>query len=121
MGVSALGWVAAAAVMALGACVQGALGFGAALISAPLLVLISTDFVPVPITLATLTLNVALIWIFRRSEFVDRRVRGADAGLLPVAIAAGVALVVLSEKGLSIAFALLVFLAVGLSVSGLHV
>src|SRR5204862_496976 len=39
------GLAAAAAVMALGACVQGAVGFGAALVSAPLLVLIDTDFV----------------------------------------------------------------------------
>jgi uncharacterized membrane protein YfcA len=118
---SPAGLVAAALVMALGACVQGAVGFGASLISAPLLVLIDTDLVPGPVTLSTLVLNIILIIWLHDSEHVDRTVHYAMVGLVPGAIVAGAALWVLSSEGLAIAFALLVFLAVGLSVSGLDV
>lgn len=118
---SAAGLVAAALVMALGACVQGAVGFGAALVSAPLLVLIDTDLVPGPVTLSTLVLNIILIVLVRDQHDVDRKVHYAMAGLVPGALVAGAALLVLDAEGLAIAFALLVFLAVGLSMSGLSV
>jgi uncharacterized membrane protein YfcA len=118
---SAGGLVLAALVMALGACVQGAVGFGASLISAPLLVLIDSDLVPGPITLASLVLNVVLIVMVRDDHAIDRKVHYAMVGLVPGALVAGAALSVLDASGLAVAFALLVFLAVGLSASGLTV
>jgi uncharacterized membrane protein YfcA len=118
---SPAGLVAAALVMALGACVQGVVGFGAALVSAPLLVLIDTDLVPGPITLSTLVLNIILIVMVRDDQQVDHAIRYAMAGLVPGAIAAGGALWVLDAEGLAVVFALLVFLAVALSISGLSV
>src|SRR5262249_30571167 len=66
-------------------------------------------------------LNIILIAMFRDDHDVDRKVHYAMAGLVPGAIVAGGALWVLDAQGLAIAFALLVFLAVGLSVSGISV
>jgi uncharacterized membrane protein YfcA len=110
----------AIAAMALGTLVQGALGFGAALIAAPLLVLIDPVFVPGPITIAALLVNVAMLTT-RREGAGEHDIRWAMAGLLPGTLAAGVTLAVLPERGLSIAVSILVLLAVALTASGLTV
>jgi len=97
--------------MALGACVQGGVGFGSALIAAPLLALIDTSFVPGPITVATTVLNLFIIRAADAAAF-DRAVRWSVAGLVPGTIAAGATLLVLSADGLSILFAVMVIVAV---------
>jgi hypothetical protein len=106
--------------MALGAWVQGGIGFGSALVAAPLLALIDTRFVPGPITVATTVLN---LFIIRASQSgsVDRQIGWALGGLVPGTIAAGFTLLVLSEHGLSITFAVLVIIAVVLTGSGLDI
>src|SRR3954447_20689030 len=104
---NALQIVAASAAIALGAWVQGGIGFGAALVAAPLLALVDTRFIPGPIAVATFLLNVLIIMRTDRSGF-DQRVRWAMVGLLPGTVAAGATLAVLSTHGLSIAFAILV-------------
>jgi uncharacterized membrane protein YfcA len=106
-------------VMGAGSCVQGMVGFGASLIAAPFLVLIDDRFVPGPITVASVGLNLVPI-IAGRGGAVDRQVRWAIAGLVPGTVAGGVVLATLSTDVLSIAFACLVVLAVGLSLSGLE-
>jgi len=106
--------------MGLGACVQGLVGFGSNLIAAPLLVLIDDRFAPAPINIASALLNILLVLRARRASLpTDRLVRFAMAGEVPGTLAAGALLTVLAARGLSIAFAVLVFLAVVLSVSGL--
>lgn len=105
---------AATAAMALGSLVQGGVGFGAALIAAPLLALVDTRFIPGPIALATSLLNVALILRTDRSGY-DHEVRWAMLGLVPGTIAAGATLSVLSAHALSITFAVLVIVAVAVT------
>ncbi|MEY2406623.1 MAG: uncharacterized protein QOG39_1539, partial [Acidimicrobiaceae bacterium] len=110
--------VAASVAMALGALVQGAVGFGAALIAAPLLVLVDPVYVPGPITVAALLLNVAML-VSRDEGPAEHDIRWAMAGLVPGTIVAGVTLAVLPQHGLSIAVSVLVLLGVGLTASGL--
>ena len=92
---------AAAAIMALGAWIQGAVGFGSNLIAAPLLVHISTDFIPAPVTIASCALSLLII----RREHVhgraDARIRYAIAGLLPGTLVAGAVLAAVPEAALA--------------------
>jgi len=108
----------AAVAMAFGALVQGAVGFGGSLVAAPLLVLVDVRLVPGPIGVASLLLNLLIV---RRAGDgrPDPGIRWAVAGVVPGTIAAGATLAVLSTRGLSVAFAILVFVAVGLTASGL--
>lgn len=112
--------VAATAAMALGAWVQGGIGFGSALVAAPLLALVDTAFVPGPITVATTVLNLFIIKSSQAADF-DRQVGWSLGGLVPGTIAAGATLLALSARGLSIAFAVLVVFAVVLTGSGLEI
>ena len=116
---SPLDAVLGALVMGIGACLQGAVGFGSNLFAAPLLLLLSDRFVPVPIVLASLVLN---LLVLRRegSASIDRRIHAATAGQLPGAVVAGVALTTLPERGLSILFAVLVLTGVVLMGAGWH-
>lgn len=116
---SATGLVLAFLVMGAGSCVQGMVGFGASLIAAPFLLLIDDRFVPGPITVASVGLNLVPI-VAGRGGVVDREVRWAIAGLVPGTLVGGAILAALSTEVLSIVFAGLVMIAVALSLSGLH-
>lgn len=116
---SALELVVASLVMGLGACVQGAVGFGSNLVAAPLLVLIDVDFVPGPVALISLLLNVLVRG--REPADHDRRVRLALGGLVPGVLLAGGLLSVLPDRELSLLFAALVLVAVVLTVAGREV
>lgn len=111
--------LAAAIVMAAGAAVQGAVGFGLALVAAPLLVLIEPRLVPGPLIAAALV----LIGIMSRREgrFMDLGgFHWALAGRL-VGIPAGAwALVTLPVRETTLLFAGLVLLAVAMSASGVR-
>lgn len=109
--------VTASAVVGLGAAVQGAVGFGVNLIAAPLLVLIDPSFVPAPVNLSSAVLNV-MILATRRDLAPDPAARAAMVGLVPGTALAAVLVAVLPTRGLSIAFAVLVGVAVVLSASG---
>lgn len=111
--------VIGALVMAAGAYLQGAVGFGSNLVAAPLLALIDADFVPGPVIVASVLLNILVMRREGRAA-VDRRIHAAIVGQLPGAIVAGVVLASLPESGLSILFAVLVLTGVGLSVVGWH-
>lgn len=111
---------AATAAMALGALVQGGVGFGSALVAAPLLALVDTNFVPGPITVVTTVLNLFVIRAADAAAF-DRQVRWSLGGLVPGTIAAGATLLALSARGLSLAFAVMVILGVVITGVGLHV
>ncbi len=106
--------------MALGAWVQGGVGFGSALVAAPLLALVDPSFVPGPITVVTTFLNLFIIRTADAAAF-DRQVRWSLGGLVPGTIAAGATLLALSADGLSIAFAVMVIIGVVLTGSGLDV
>jgi uncharacterized membrane protein YfcA len=117
--VSAFDALAAAAVMLAGCALQGSVGFGANLVAAPLLVLIDGAFVPGPTIVATGVLNVLVV---RREGTgrVDHTVDTAIAGQVVGVLGAGLLLAVVSDEALSLLFALLVLVAVGLSVAGWH-
>ena len=117
-GVSPLQVVLAVLAMALGAFVQGGVGFGSSLVAAPLLALVDVRLVPGPVGIASLLLNLLIV---RRVDagHADPEIRWAIGGVVPGTIAAAVTLSVLSTRGLSVAFAILVFVAVGLTASGL--
>lgn len=116
---SALDAAAATLVMLAGCALQGAVGFGANLVAAPLLVLIDGQFVPGPTIVVTGLLNVLVI---RREGpgRVDHSIDTAIAGQVVGVLGAGLVLAVVSDELLALLFAGLVLLAVALSLAGWH-
>jgi uncharacterized membrane protein YfcA len=106
-------------VMVVGGCLQGAVGFGSNLVAAPLLILLDESFVPAPIVVASLLLNALMIRREGQGAF-DPTVKPAMVAQVPGAIGAGVVLAVLPERGLSLLFAALVLVGVGVSAAGWH-
>lgn len=118
--ISSLEAFGAAAVVFIGAWVQGSIGFGLAVVAAPLLVLIEPDLVPAPLILNGLLLTLLVAYRERRSidaGSIRWTILGSVAG---TGIAAAV-LRVISAYGFTILFSILVLLAVGLSTLGLAV
>lgn len=109
----------AALIFAAGACVQAAVGFGANLVAAPLLVLLSDRFVPGPVVVASGVLN---LLVTRRNGrgMVHPTVGTANAGQVVGTLAAGGVMAMLPSGGLSILFAILVLAAVALSAVGIR-
>jgi uncharacterized membrane protein YfcA len=109
--------VLAALIFAVGAAVQGAVGFGANLVAAPLLVLLEEGFVPGPVVVASAVLNVLLAWRSGRGD-VDPTVHVAIGGQIVGSLAAGAVIAMLPADALSVVFAVLVLLAVAISLRG---
>jgi uncharacterized membrane protein YfcA len=107
-------------IFAAGACVQGGVGFGANLIAAPLLLLVSPRFVPGPVVVASAVLNLLVTYRHRGGGHVDPSVRIAIVGQLVGTVAAGAVMATLPSDSLSVLFAILVLVAVVLSSAGLH-
>jgi uncharacterized membrane protein YfcA len=118
--VSPLDAVLGALVIAVGACLQGVVGFGANLVSAPLLVLIDPVFVPAPVVLVSLLSN-SLVARREGRGAVDERVRWAMVGYVPGVLVAGWALSVLPTRGLSVALAVSILAAVAVTAAGVSV
>lgn len=108
-------------IFAAGACVQGAVGFGANLIAAPLLILLSERFVPGPVVVASGVLNLLVTHRHRGTGNVDPTVSTAIVGQVVGTLVAGAVMATLPREGLSILFAILVLVAVLLSSAGLVV
>ncbi|WP_208027765.1 TSUP family transporter [Rhabdothermincola sediminis] len=112
--------LAAVSVMAAGAAVQGSVGFGAALVAAPLLALLDPTFVPAPLILAALVLNILMLRRERGSHHW-RAVAWPIAGQIPGALMGATVLVLASDDGaLGVIFAAMILAAVALSISGLR-
>ncbi|SEH09144.1 sulfite exporter TauE/SafE family protein [Candidatus Venteria ishoeyi] len=105
--------------IAAGAMIQGAVGFGFALIAAPILMLIDPKLVPVPISIVALLMTGLVFWRDRH---------GADwqglswiyLGNLPGYALGAFALMLLPIRDMALLFAGLTLLAVGLSISHLR-
>jgi hypothetical protein len=107
-------------VFAVSAAVQGAVGYGMALIAAPIATLIEPELIPGPLTLAALVL-IFLVAARDKQALDFRGLRWALAGMVPGTIIGSLILTRLPTKGLVTVFAFLVLVAVGLSIAGLKV
>ncbi len=115
--ISPLCLLLAAAVVALGSLVQGAAGFGAALVAAPLLALIHPRLVPAPLLVACFVLTVLMA--FRDREGMDLTGLGwAIAGRVPGTLAGAWVLLVSSAETLGLGLGVLVLAAVAMSAVG---
>ena len=114
------GMLLGCAVMAVGATVQGAVGMGMGLITAPILILIHRPFVPGPILVCTLVLS-ALV-SFRERGSMDGR--GVAWGLFGRVFGVAAAVMVLRNlhmREMTITLGVLILAGVALSLSGLHI
>jgi uncharacterized protein len=102
------------AIVAAAAAIQASIGFGLAIVAAPLLALIDRSYVPGPLIAAGMCLSV--IMVLRERDAVDfRGIGAAAAGRLLGAIPAGFALALASQDTFDLLFSVLVLAAVGLS------
>lgn len=113
-------FAAANLVIAAGALLQGSVGFGFALLAAPLLVLIDARFVPGPLLMASLALTTLITW----REF--KSVRLADLGwsLPGRVVGTGVAVAALAlvpERRLQLLLGLVMLVSTLLAASRLRV
>lgn len=107
-------------IVAFGACIQGSIGFGWAMLAAPFVVLIEPDFVPAPMILSGILLVLMMTWKERKS--IDTNgVKWMAIGCIPGIVGASAAIWILSATGFTIAFSILVLLAVLLSAIGISV
>jgi uncharacterized membrane protein YfcA len=107
-------------VVTVAASVQGAIGFGMALIASPLLVLVDPQLVPAPLMMSSLVLvTLMAIRDHAHADFIT--VRWAILGNVVGAAAGASVLTVLSPAGFGLLFGAVVLLGVGLSVLGVHV
>ena len=111
---------AAIAVVALGSAVQGAVGFGLALVAAPLLVTIDPGLVPGPLLCAAMTL-VALSAYRDRGAIETSALKWSLVGRLPGAAAGALTVAWIPVQQLGLLVSGLVLFAVVLSVSGLRI
>jgi uncharacterized membrane protein YfcA len=118
--VTALQMVLAVGVMTLGATVQRTLGFGAALVAVPLLLVIDTRLVPGPIAIAGIAL-VVLMSVGTSGEADWRGVRWMVLGLVPGTAVAGLALLTLSPDVLAVAAGAVVLVGVAAVAARRHV
>jgi uncharacterized membrane protein YfcA len=113
--VSPLELLIATVIVALGAAVQGGVGFGMNLIAAPLLVLVNPDLVPGPAIAAAVLLTI-LIAVRERAAVDWRGVRFALAGRVPGVVVGALGVSWLSTRGVALAVGASVLLAVVLNV-----
>ncbi|WP_391091587.1 TSUP family transporter [Vibrio sp. NH-UV-68] len=104
----------AALLIFFGSFVQTAIGFGLAIVAAPLLFLISPDYVPAPICLVALFISI-LNALKHRDSVEIGGLKMALIGRVPGSIAGGVLLVMVSTDLLALWLGFLVLLAVVVS------
>lgn len=98
----------------LGSFVQSSIGFGLAVIAAPLLFLIDPMYVPAPITIAALFISILNTRRFRKSLSLQG-LKMAVIGRVPGSIAGGLLLVWVDAKALSLWLGISVLLGVAVS------
>ena len=109
-------WVA----ITIGAIVQGSVGFGLAVLAAPLLALIEPRLLPGPMLLAGFVLGALMVYRDRESIHLGG-IGWAILGRLGGTIVAAVFFAGLPRDTMSVLFGVLVLLAVAMSASGVHV
>ncbi len=109
--------VAANIILALGACLQCTIGFGIALLSAPLLNMMDPRFIPGPMIMNSTVLTVILLIRERRSLRL-REFYWSIAGNIPGTVLAGITLAVVPVRFFDVLFGVLIVLAVVISALG---
>jgi len=105
--------------MTVAASIQGAVGFGANLLAAPLVALVDPELVPGPLLAGAIVLTVLMT--IREPEGANLRELGwAYAGRLPGTLLGAIVLVSVPEDRLQLFFGLLILAAVAITASGLH-
>lgn len=117
---SLLELAAATLIVAVGAAIQGVMGFGLGLIGAPLLALFEPDLVPGPLLFSVLPLTI-LVAMRERGALDFRGVRWALVGRVPGTVAGSLAVAALPNGPLAIMLGVIVIVAVVMSVKGWHV
>lgn len=103
----------------IGAFVQTAVGFGLAVIAAPVLYFINPDFVPAPVTVAALTLSVANAVAYREGISIAG-LKAAVIGRVPGSLAGAGLLLWMDQNLLALWIGLSVLFAVAVSLSPLR-
>jgi uncharacterized membrane protein YfcA len=103
----------------LGAALQGSVGYGMALVSGPILVLIEPRIMPGPFLLSAIVLSV-LMTLRERKDLVLGDLVWAIGGRIPGSALAALVVATFTISSLNLTFGLMILLAVGLSLSGIH-
>jgi hypothetical protein len=107
----------ASAIVAVGAVVQGSIGFGVNVVAGPILILIDPRLVPGPALVVAFVLTV-LVWIRDRGSADLKGFGWVFVGRIPGTIAGALAVSALPVRGTAIALALIVLVAVAMSLGG---
>ncbi len=100
-------WLAASMVLTLAATLQGAVGFGMALVAAPFLALIDARLVPGPL-IVTSTLLTILLSVRERDGMDGRAIGIALIGRVPGSLLGGLVLASVSRRDLGLLFGALI-------------
>lgn len=107
-------WLLATVVVVLGAIVQGSIGFGVAMLGAPLLFLINPALVPAPVLILGMGLPVLILMRdYQAVKFRD--VGWVLPGMVVGSGLGGLVLGIVSEQALGLLFGVLVLLGIALS------
>jgi uncharacterized membrane protein YfcA len=109
-----LAYLAAVSALALGAALQGSVGFGCNLVAAPLLALIDPTLIPGSLIAANLTLNLAML-LRERPEGAWALARWPIIGQIPGTVAGAAVLVAAVAGNVTVFFSVLTLGAVALS------
>jgi len=113
-------FLAAAAIITVGAAIQGFAGFGMPVLAAPWLYLMEPDLVPGPIIVAAMFHNILAV-SREREEINFPAVVWILSGTIPGIVAGAAASRILSESSLALMVAIVILCAVGLTASGFAV
>ncbi|MCB1670853.1 MAG: sulfite exporter TauE/SafE family protein [Gammaproteobacteria bacterium] len=102
------------ATITLGSYVQSSIGFGLAIIAAPVLFFIDPHYVPAPITVSAFTLSIVNAWGHRKSISL-RGLKYAVIGRIPGSLAGALLIVWIDQELLGLWLGITVLLAVAVS------
>ncbi len=111
---------AATAAVALGAAIQGSVGFGLALVAVPVLVLIDPGFIPGPFLCVAIAFSL-LVAVRERRSIDFGQIKWALGGRIPGNFVGAAVLVALPRDQIAIMFGVLVLAAVAISASPLRI
>lgn len=112
-------WMVAVTLVFIGAYVQTAVGFGLAVIAAPVLFFVNPAFVPAPVTVCALVLSLVNAWYFRNGVSL-RGLGAAVIGRIPGSLAGAALLIFIDQNLLSLWIGVSVLFAVAVSMSQLR-